>query len=860
MRPTLALLVCSGLACAASASASDLPWISTEGSSAPEGVCPVTYLFDHPVRVVRESDASTSRLDETTLLSAELDRDGDSSRQIVVTPDGTQAVIVNAQTNMVTFVDIATRIVTHAVEVGEYPVDVAVTLDGQYALAPNIFSNSLSVIDIATHTEVAQIPLTGDQPYRVALTPDGTRAIVGVINDAVNSSFSVIDLATLTEVAVIDSASQGVIGGYFTPEYGIFGDTFTQFDVSEDGSKIVLLDRGGDRIMIYDAASGAELAALSTFDQPGGIDVSPVGNFAAVSCEGTSRRVVKVDLATNTIAASFPMTADLTWQLVKVTPDGQYAIAGQLNEVEFVNLTTGALNRLSTGSPGDVEFSADGLYAFVSNFNCRVISLATRSQVASISFAACAEAATSPTANIALALNNRFAEDVQFYNISGASSSFLGRSFTGPGMESDSTRELAKLPGESAVFYANCTSRSAGFLDLGSNTLSALVPTAFRSLDAAVSPDGAHIVVTSADGQTVSIIDGNTRAHLIDLPVSDRPSRVVISPDSAFAYVLTLAGTDRIHKIALNGAASSVVATQLAGQTGSVGYGFSEFSGIALSPDGSTLLVCRSFDDVIRVINTATMSIVADVPVSPTTSTDFPLRAAFNADGSRAYVSVNFGNSVYVLNIAGGSSSVITSVTGIQSPMTLDVDDAGDFLYVGTVTGGTGSIRVIDTATNALVKSVFLPLSGTVRAVYISPVDGKLYAAGTDTNGGRLWVLDAAGAATVLERSVPLSAAPADMVFDEALGQVIVSLPVPDGIEIVQVRPLCTADYTGDTVVDILDFLDFIDDFSSCELQPAPCGSLGDADYNGDTFVDILDFLDFIDAFSTQFGGPGCSG
>ena len=61
----------------------------------------------------------------------------------------------------------------------------------------------------------------------------------------------------------------------------------------------------------------------------------------------------------------------------------------------------------------------------------------------------------------------------------------------------------------------------------------------------------------------------------------------------------------------------------------------------------------------------------------------------------------------------------------------------------------------------------------------------------------------------------------------------------------------CPSDVNADFTVDILDFLDFIDDFSSCENQPAPCGAVIDADYNGDTFVDILDFLDFIDAFGT---------
>lgn len=845
----IATAMLSTFAAAAGAAGPDV-WTSPDGTMAP-GVCPEYFMLDRAVRVVRPSPV-VSRLDEVTFLSSEDGPDGDSSRDIAITPDGTQAVIVNAQTNTVTFLNVATRTITHSVEVGEYPVDIAVTPDGQYALTPNVLSNTVSVIDIATHTEIAQIPVTGDQPYSVAVTSDGEHAIVGVINDAVFSSFSVIDLDTLTEAYTIDSASQGATGGYATPEYGIFGDSFTAFALSADGTKIIYPQRFEDMIYIYDIATGAELAALPTLDQPAAVDVSPVGNFAVVSYEGATRRVARVELATNTLGATFSTSADNYWQKVRVTPDGTHAIVSQLNEIEFVNLTTGALTKISTGSPGDIEFSADNQFAFISNFNSRVISLATRAQVASITFAACAEAVTSPTANIAIALNNRFGEDAQVYNINGASSSFLGFSLTGLGKESDSTRELALTPDGETIFFGNCTSRSGGFLDLGSNTFSPLIDTAFRTLDAAASPDGTHIVAVHADGQTVSIIDPVTKTTFVNLSVFDRPSRVVISPDSAFAYVLTLAGTDRIHKIALNGAASSVVATQLAGQTGAIGYSFSEFSGIAISPDGSHVAVCRSFDDFLRLINTSTMAVVADVPTG-----DFPLRVAFNPAGTRAFVSNTFGNSVTVVNMAGAGSSAIATVP-VSTPLSLDTDASGTYLYVGTNGFGTGNVSVIDTATNSVVKTVALGANGTIRSAYLSP-DGKLYASGSDNNGGRLWIFNADGVSTALDRSVALTSSPADMAFSETFGQALLSLPIPDGIDIVQVRTLCTADVNGDTLVDILDFLDFFDSFGNCENQPAPCGTVVDADFNGDTFVDILDFLDFFDAFGGQSSGP-CAG
>lgn len=857
-KPILTTMLCAGLALSAHATTPPV-WQDGAPLETP-GLCPEHFLFDAPVRAFPIDTRRPTRIGEVTFVSTEDAPDGDSPREIVYTPDGTQAVIIHAQTNTMTFLNTTTGVITHSVDVGEYPVHVAVTPNGQYALATNVFSNTVSVVDIASHTQVAEIPITGDQPYRVAITADGTKAIVGVINDAVNSAFSVIDLATLTETAVIATGSQGVIGGYATPEYGIFGDTFTQFSVSPDGEKIVLPDRGGDRILIYSVSTGAELASLPTFDQPGGVDIAPNGGFAVVSCEGSSQRLVVVDLATNSISANFPTSANLTWQKARVTPDNTYAVVSQLNEVEFVNLTTGALTRLSTGSPGDLEFSFDGQYLFVSNFSSRVISLATRTQVASITFASCYDAATSPTSLQAVALNNRFGENVNIYSINGFSSSLQGSTLTGLPKEGDSTRSLDITPDGRTLFVAHTTSSTAGFLDLSTKTMSELKDTSFRTLDAAISPNGQYAVTTNADGQTVSIFDVPSQARVAQLSVVDRPSRVLISPDSSTAYVLSIAGTDRVHKIALNGAASSVVGTQIAGQAGAIGIAFSEFSGIALSPDGSLLAVARSFDDLVRLIDTQTLSVVADVSVDQTGSQDFPLRLTFNPTGDRLYAANIFGNAIRVIDVNGAASTAIATVPVGTQPLTLNVDDAGDFLYVGHAGSSNGGLRVIDTATNTVVRTITLPGSATIRESYLSPVDGQLYLAGQDNTGGKLWVFDAAGAATSFVDVFDLTSSPVDLAFSESLGQAIVSLPIPDGVDVVQIRALCTADINGDTVVDILDLLDFLQSFDACDGLPAPCDVGGvSADINGDTVVDVLDLLDFLQAFDAQSTGP-CAG
>ena len=100
------------------------------------------------------------------LASVNIDPDGDLPYNVVFTPDGATVLIVNAETDNVTFFDVATRIVTGAVGVGDYPFDLAITPDGRLAVVPNVFSNTVSLVEIATRRLLANVPITGAQPFR----------------------------------------------------------------------------------------------------------------------------------------------------------------------------------------------------------------------------------------------------------------------------------------------------------------------------------------------------------------------------------------------------------------------------------------------------------------------------------------------------------------------------------------------------------------------------------------------------------------------------------------------------------------------------------------------------------------------
>ncbi|MFH0943854.1 MAG: hypothetical protein V2A76_01545 [Planctomycetota bacterium] len=757
-----------------------------ERSVSPEGgVEPVVSLYGRTLTVQRAQEpAIRAPAAVSGFLSTDSDPEGDMPREVAFLPNGTAAVIANRDTDTVTFFDVATRAITHTVGVGDFPVDVQVTPNGQYALVPCVFDNQVYVIDVATHSVAAQVPVTGAEPYRVEITGNGLFAVVGVVNDAVNSALSVIDLATLTEVRSIPSSPQGALGFFFSPESGAFGNIFTQFAVSSDNSTVLLPDRSNGTVERYDLTTGASTATMATAALPTAIDISTDGTLAVVSHEGSTQRISLIDLATSTVTGSFATGDGLYNQVVRITPDKSHAMAAILNGVIFLNLTSGTVAAtLSTGTVGDIEFSYDGQFAYVSNYNSRIISLATRSIVRTITYYACAEAAASPVEHRVVALNNRFSEDVLLFNINGVSGFAEGLTGSGEPDEGDATRTLAITPDGSKVVAANNLSRNATVIDLESGRTGGYPAAGTRPLGVAVSPDGLTAVVANGDNDTVSVIDLTTETTVAQLPVSSRPGEVLISPDSQWAYVTTVAGTDRVHFIQLAGAASSVVGSLVTGQMGSIGYTYNVLSGMALSEDGSVLVVCISFDDQLMVVDTASRTEIARLPTG-----DFPIRARFVPGGSFCYVTNSFSDNVSVFSIDLASQTAVTTVPNIEFPLTITPDSSGAFVYIGSFDFNNPNVAVIGVNAGHL-KLSQVGINSPPRAAHYSAQTGRLYVAATD---GELVRINAAGAASSVIDATPLAGSPADMVFREFNRTAVCAQPgEADGVDLIRFDDEC---------------------------------------------------------------------
>jgi len=764
--------------------------------------------------------------------------EGDLPRDVVFTPDGQEVLVVHRDTDNLTCFDADTRQVTHTVAVGDFPVDVAVSPDGQYAVVPNLLSHSVALIDLATHTVAATVPVTGTQPYRVAVTADSLYAVVGLINDGISSAFSVIDLTTQTELRTFPSAPQGTIGFFSSPEIGVAGNIFTQFALSSDGRTIVYPDRGGDRVLLYDLTSGGELASLPTADLPTAVDVSADGTTAVVSHEGSAKTITEIDVAGQAVTGTFSTAENLTAQVIRITPDKSHALAAISNNLIFVNLTSGATTAtLYTGSVGDIEFSYDGQYAFVSNFNARVIDVDAQALVKTMAFAACVDSAASPTGMRAVALNNRFREDIHFYNIDGAAGFFEGFSSSGAPPEGDATTAVDITVDGTVAVACNVVSRNVAVIDVPNRAVRSYVEVGDRPKDVRITPDGHYAVVCAMDANAVVIVDLTSDTVVAELPIYNRPGRVRISPDGQHAYVLNVAGTDRISFIKLAGAASTIEKQLPAGQTGVAnGYSYTETSGIELSADGTTLAVCDSFNDLVRLFDTASQTQVAAVPVG-----DFPIRAAFAPDGEAVYVTNAFGDSLSIVEYVGGTWTAVATVPNIDFPLTVDVDPAGEFVYVGNA-GSPAGVRVVNAETHSVAKFLYFA-DGYPRDTFLMPGESVLYAAATN---GELVRIKAASAAFGIIDKTPLAAGPADLAFCPLTRTVITGQPVPDGVDAVAFTP---GDEDGDGDIDLDDFAGWAD------CRTGPGGGPYDLgcevhDFEPDGDVDLADFSAFQAAFT----------
>jgi YVTN family beta-propeller protein len=144
-------------------------------------------------------------------------------------------------------------------------------------------------------------------------------------------------------------------------------------------------------------------------------------------------------------------------------------------------------------------------------------------------------------------------------------------------------------------------------------------------------------------------------------------------------------------------------------------------SGLALSPDGSTLYATQYLDNTVELIDTTTFQTTSTIAVG-----DEPSALALSQDGTTLYVA-NYGDgTVSVVNTA---TDLVTHTIGVGNlPDALVLAPDGSALYVANYLDGT--VSVIDTATDTVTNT--LNAGDGLNALAISPDGSTLYASNAD--------------------------------------------------------------------------------------------------------------------------------
>jgi len=229
------------------------------------------------------------------------------------------------------------------------------------------------------------------------------------------------------------------------------------------------------------------------------------------------------------------------------------------------------------------------------------------------------------------------------------------------------------------AYITNLVSANVSVIDTATNTVIATIPVGIGQNGVAVTPDGSKVYVANVNVPFVSVIDTATNTVIATIPVGGlSPFGVAVTPDGSKVYV-TDSGSNNVFVI--DTATNAVIGSPIP-------VGLFPF-GVAVTPDGDRhagkdekeaqhgeaerdrhrrageheggkVYVANRDNDNVSVIDTATNTVIATIPVG-----SFPLGVAVTPDGRKVYVANSGSNNVFVIDTASNLVLAVVSV-GIQ--------------------------------------------------------------------------------------------------------------------------------------------------------------------------------------------------
>jgi YVTN family beta-propeller protein len=274
--------------------------------------------------------------------------------------------------------------VIETIPVGDDPFYVAVSPDGLTAYVTNQADATVSVIDTdplsaGFNTVIDRIAGVDGTPRGLAVSPDGLRVYVAGYNNPGTVSFIDRDPTSAGFNTVTDTIAVGTAPGsvVFTP------DGTTAYASNQGTDDVSVIDTGTKAIK---QVGGVPVPNIAVGDTPGGMAVSPDGTTLYVT-NWDDADVSVIDTATNaTKQVGGVAVPDIAVgngaSAVAVSPDGLliYVTAFSSDDIRVIDTSSYAVTKtISLGDgPRSVSISPDGTAAYVAIFrddNVKVIEL-----------------------------------------------------------------------------------------------------------------------------------------------------------------------------------------------------------------------------------------------------------------------------------------------------------------------------------------------------------------------------------------------------------------------------------------------------------------------------------------------------
>ncbi|MCK5034853.1 MAG: T9SS type A sorting domain-containing protein [Candidatus Sabulitectum sp.] len=687
--------------------------------------------------------------------------EGDNLFCSTFSTDGSKVFVANFLSENISVIDWATKAVEATIDVGGRPGNIACS--DEYAIVTIPFEEKIEIYNLSDYSLAKSFTVAGGQPWVTKISEDGTIACVA--SDVLDIC-DVIDLTTLTIVNTITDFPIYPKALSYTYETYRWFARFSDYTLTPLDNYIAV-------------GSGAQLLFINYMT--GNIDHTlPMSNCSHSALSGDGNyliardgydplKLTRVDLSTYTIESSvtIPGFAMGNSGEIAVNQDGTKAYTSSGGNACFlVKFLTGdfvAFDASTTASADWVASNYDHTMAISSQLRYAIIDFESETMIDRYYGNWNMQGCVSPVANNSAAFYPTRHEAVHCYSFDDTSMNYLASVLSGSPIEGDGTRRVAIAPDGSVAVVSNTGSDNVSILNMSTHQIDAVIEVGDRVQNAAITSDSRWAVVCGCMSELVKVIDLETNTVAASISTGDYCTNVAIAPDDSYAYVTSIYD-DKVTVIELDGSSSSkLVDIPISGINGTFNVNCGVFNNIEVSPDGSTCIVAAATDDMVRVIDTATNTVVANVAVG-----NFPLHLTFNADGTRAIVSNFAGDSYSLLNIDGASSSVIHTQYSGDRPARVAYDSVSDQFAVAIYE--EGKVKTID------------PDTGAITGTFNYP--GKVFEVRYTATGERLVLVYASGTTPFRmyrgTEYVDLNSFPTSFDYNDAVDAAVAAAPGPD--------------------------------------------------------------------------------